>query len=112
MNEKIKAKAQALYPIESHANEHTAFLQGAEFIHPLWIKIKRDKDGFYDGDVSDLFAYTPFIVRKHIKYEDYYDEFFYFVDADNFCEWAGDIDTHPTYTHLLPNVPMLKDKEE
>ncbi len=30
MNEKIKAKAQSLYPIESHANEHTAFLQGAK----------------------------------------------------------------------------------
>lgn len=31
MNENIKQKAQELYPIESHANEHTAFLQGAEF---------------------------------------------------------------------------------
>lgn len=111
MNEKIKSKAQELYPIESHANEHTAFLQGAELVHKGWIKIKRDKDGFYDGDVSDLFAYTPFIVRKHIKYEDYYDEFFYFVDADNFCEWAGDIDTHPTYTHLLPYVPTINDEE-
>lgn len=30
MNETIKAKAQELYPIESHANEHTAFLQGAK----------------------------------------------------------------------------------
>ena len=30
MNEKIKSKAQEMYPIESHANEHTAFLQGAK----------------------------------------------------------------------------------
>ena len=30
MNETIKTKAQELYPIESRANEHTAFLQGAE----------------------------------------------------------------------------------
>ena len=30
MNETIKTKAQELYPIESHANEHTAFLQGAK----------------------------------------------------------------------------------
>ena len=30
MNEKIKSKAQELYPIESHANEHTAYLQGAK----------------------------------------------------------------------------------
>ena len=31
MNEKIKSKAQELYPIESHANEHTALLQGAKW---------------------------------------------------------------------------------
>ena len=31
MNEKIKQKAQELYPIESKANEHTAFLQGQNF---------------------------------------------------------------------------------
>lgn len=111
MNEKIKSKAQELYPIESHANEHTAFLQGAELAHKGWIKIKRDKDGFYDGDVSDLFAYTPFIVRKCIKYEDYCDEFFNFVDADNFYGWAGDIDTHPTYTHLLPYVSTINDEQ-
>lgn len=30
MNESIKQKAQELYPIESHANEHTAYLQGAK----------------------------------------------------------------------------------
>ena len=31
MNETIKTKAQELYPIESRANEHTAFLQGKIF---------------------------------------------------------------------------------
>lgn len=30
MDKRIKAKAQELYPIESRANEHTAFLQGAK----------------------------------------------------------------------------------
>jgi hypothetical protein len=111
MNETIKEKAQTMYPIESKAECHVAFLQGAELVHKGWIKIKRDKDGFYDGDVSDLFAYTPFIVRKCIKYEDCYDEFFNFVDADNFYEWAGDIGTHPTYTHLLPYVPEINDEQ-
>lgn len=45
MNEKIKSKAQELYPIESHANEHTAFLQGANLIIKLWTgrKFKRMK---------------------------------------------------------------------
>ena len=32
MNKMIKGKAQELYPVESHANEHTAFLQGAKFV--------------------------------------------------------------------------------
>lgn len=111
MKAKIKTKAQELYPIESHANEHAAFLQGAELANKGWIKIKRDKDGFYDGDVSDLFAYTPFIVRKLIEDGDCYDEFFYFVDADSFYDWAGDIDTHPTYTHLLPYVPLIENEQ-
>lgn len=31
MNEKIKAKAQALYPPEEKASEYVAFLRGAEF---------------------------------------------------------------------------------
>lgn len=111
MNETIKEKAQELYPIESKAECHVAFIQGAELANKGWIKIKRDKDGFYDGDVSDLFAYTPFIVRKLIKDGDYYDEFFNFVDADNLYGWAGDIDTHPTYTHLLPYVPLIENEQ-
>lgn len=111
MNETIKTKAQELYPIESHANEHTAFLQGADLANKGWVKVKRDKDGFYDGDVSDLFVYTPFILRKIIKGEDWCDEFFYLVDAENFGEWAGDIDLHPTYTHLLPYVPLINDEQ-
>lgn len=111
MNETIKTKAQELYPIESKAECHVAFIQGAELANKGWIKIKRDKDGFYDGDVSDLFAYTPFLIRKLIKDGDFYDEFFYFVDADSFYDWAGDIDTHPTYTHLLPYVPAINDEQ-
>lgn len=111
MNTNIKQKAEELYPIESHANEHTAFLQGVELTHKGWIKIKRDKDGFYDGDVSVLFDYTPFLIRELIKDGDLYDEFFYFVDVDNFYELAGDIDTHPTYTHLLPYVPAINDEQ-
>lgn len=43
MNETIKTKAQELYPIESHANEHTAFLQGARFLQE---EIDRDIHGF------------------------------------------------------------------
>ena len=112
MNEKIKQQAQELYPPQEKASEYVAFLRGAEFPQKGWIEIKRDKDGFCVGEVSDLYAYTPFILRECINAEDLYDEFFYLIDADNFAEWAGDIDTHPTYTHLLPNVPMLKDKEE
>ena len=111
MNESIKQKAQELYPVESKAECYTAFMQGAELVHKGWIKIKRNKDGFYDGDVSDLFAYTPFIIRKLIKDGGYYDEFFDFVDADSFCGWAGDIDMHPTYTHLLPYVPLIKEEQ-
>ena len=29
-----------------------------------WIKIPRNKDGFYNGDVSELFEYVPFILRE------------------------------------------------
>ena len=31
MNELIKAKANELYPVEKHASEYTAFIQGAKF---------------------------------------------------------------------------------
>lgn len=51
MDKRIKAKAQELYPIESHANEHTAFLQGAKradktMIEKVceWLKENIDKD--------------------------------------------------------------------
>lgn len=51
MNETIKTKAQELYPIESHANEHTAFLQGAKCADKTmlekvceWLKENIDKD--------------------------------------------------------------------
>ena len=43
MNEKIQSKAQELYPIESHANENTAFLQGARFLQE---EIDRSIHGF------------------------------------------------------------------
>ena len=43
MNEKIKSKAQELYPVESRANEHTAFLQGAEFVLSKPFIVKRNK---------------------------------------------------------------------
>lgn len=109
MNEKIKSKAQELYPIESKAECHVAFIQGAELIHKGWIKIKRDKDGFYDGDISDLYEYTPFIVREWDG--DYYSECFDIVTPDMFSEWAGDIDLHPKYTHILPNVPLINDEQ-
>lgn len=51
MDKRIKAKAQELYPIESHANEHTAFLQGAKCTDKTmiekvceWLKENIDKD--------------------------------------------------------------------
>lgn len=28
---------------------------------------------------------------------------------DSFSDWAGDIDRHPKYTHILPNVPQIED---
>lgn len=74
-----------------------------------WIEIKRDKDGFYDGDVIDLYEFAPFIIREKTDFGDCYDEKFSFVDKDSFIEWAGDIDTHPEYTHILPNVPLINE---
>lgn len=38
MDKRIKAKAQELYPIESRANEHTAFLQGAKWADKTRVK--------------------------------------------------------------------------
>lgn len=71
-----------------------------------WIRIPRDKDGFYNGIVTDLDCYLPFIIRD---YTDAYGEFYFLVNEDNFSEWAGDIDTKPQYSHLLPNVPLIKE---
>lgn len=71
-----------------------------------WIKIPRDKYGFYNGNVSDLYDYCPFIIRE---YTEEYGEWLHLVDIDNFTEWSGDIDTKPSHTHLLPNVPRIKD---
>lgn len=70
-----------------------------------WIKIPRDKDGFYKGDVSELFDYVPFILRE---YTEEYGEFLYFVDIDDFSAFAGDIDTKPSNTHILPCVPRIR----
>lgn len=111
MNEKIKQKAQELYPIESHASEYVAFLRGAESAQRDWVEIKRDKSGFYDGDISDLYEYTPFIVRECEWDGDYYSECFDIVTPDMFSEWAGDLDLHPKYTHILPNVPLINDEQ-
>ena len=70
-----------------------------------WIKIERDRCGFYNGDISDLFKYVPFIVRVYTKR---FGEYFYMVTEDNFGEWSGDLDAKPKYTHILPNVPKIK----
>ncbi len=43
MNEKIKAKAQELYPIESHANEHAAFWRGARMVVDQLMELPIDK---------------------------------------------------------------------
>lgn len=43
MNETIKTKAQELYPIETRANEHTAFLQCAMFVLSKPFIVKRNK---------------------------------------------------------------------
>ena len=72
-----------------------------------WIKIPRNKDGFYNGDVSELFEYVPFILRE---YTEEYGEWLYFVDIDDFYAYAGDIDTKPKNTHILPCVPRIKEK--
>lgn len=74
-----------------------------------WIKIKRDKDGFYDGDVYDLYIYAPFIIREKTDFGDWYEEQFSLVEKDSFSDWAGDIDRHSKYTHILPNVPLIND---
>ena len=71
-----------------------------------WIKIQRDKDGFYNGDVSELYQYVPFLLRE---YTEEYGEWFYMVDNEDFYEWAGDIDTKPKYTHILPHIPLIKE---
>lgn len=70
-----------------------------------WIKIERDRCGFLIGDVTDLCKYMPFIVRE---YTPRFGEYFYMVDEDNFGEWSGDLDTRSKYTHILPNVPLIK----
>lgn len=69
-----------------------------------WIKIERDRCGFFNGDVIDLFKYVPFIIRE---YTERFGEYFYMVTKDNFYEWSGDIDSKPKYTHILPNVPLI-----
>lgn len=43
MDKRVKTKAQEMYPIESHANEHTAFLQGAMFVLSKPFIVKRNK---------------------------------------------------------------------
>lgn len=74
-----------------------------------WIKIPRDKDGFYKGNVYDLYTYAPFIIREKTDFGDWYEESFSFVDKNGFSDWAGDIDRHPKYTHILPNVPRINE---
>lgn len=73
-----------------------------------WIKIERDECGLLKGDVTILYKYVPFMVREYIPHEDWFDENFYLVNAEIFLDWANDLDTKPQYTHLLPNVPLIK----
>ena len=43
MNEKIKAKAQALYPPQEKASEYVAFLRGARRVVEQLMKLPMDK---------------------------------------------------------------------
>lgn len=80
MNKRIKDKAQELYPIESRANEHTAFLQGAKcadktmiekvcewLSKTLYIHTEEIKDKFwnetetFDWVTSDFSSVSSFI---------------------------------------------------
>ena len=80
MNETIKTKAQELYPIESHANEHTAFLQGAELNSKTmdWKKIQKDENGYItEAQEVAMAENVPFIVfnDKWHYYKCAYDEY-------------------------------------
>lgn len=72
-----------------------------------WIKLDR-KGGLLIEDVFNLTQYIPFFLLDWN--EEIEQEFIYYVDEDNFGEWSSDIDTKPRYTHILPNVPRLKQR--
>lgn len=74
-----------------------------------WIKLERDKCGLLKGDVTTLYKYVPFMIREYIPHGDWFEENFYLVNEDIFLDWTNDLDTKPQYTHLLPNVPLIKD---
>lgn len=70
MNETIKTKAQELYPVESHANEHTAFIQGASMVG--WMTIIKGDDGYpTDEFEEELKNSVPFILYNH-KWDSYF----------------------------------------
>lgn len=72
-----------------------------------WKKLKRDKSGFLTCDVSDLYDYTPFLLLEDCSMFGMDDQV-YIVTQEGFYEWAVDIDTKPKFTHIMPNVELIK----
>lgn len=70
MNEKIKSKAQELYPIESKAECHVAFIQGASMVG--WMPIPKGDDDYpTDEFEEELKNSVPFILYNH-KWDSYF----------------------------------------
>lgn len=78
MNETIKTKAQELYPVESKAECHVAFIQGAELNNNMgWKKIQKNENGYITEEQEEAMAKNvPFMVfnDKWHYYKCAYDE--------------------------------------